>query len=175
MANQILQKIKDNALSIPQLQSLVGIEQAKQCRWIVYDDLRKFQNLEQLLSLGAVVILLQIEAPRAPKVGHFILMMDHGNHIEHFDSYGLNIDQETSITQEHHLTNLFKMSRKPIKENGKRLQTLREDVNTCGRWVAARLLLREMELDQFLKLISYFKVNTDDLVAIMTMLLQFKN
>lgn len=175
MANYTIQKIKDNALSIPQLQALVGPNQTRQCRWIIYDDLQKFRTLEEVLSLGAVVILLQIEAPRAPKVGHFILMLDHGNHYEHFDSYGLNIDQETAITQEHHLTNLFKLSRKRIKENGQKLQTIREDVNTCGRWVAARLLLREMELDQFLSLVKYFKVNTDDLVAIMTMLLQFKN
>lgn len=175
MANILFKKIKDNALSIPQVQSLVGVNQAKQCRWIVYDDLQKFQTLEQVLSLGAVVILLQIEAPRAPKVGHFILMLDHGNHYEHFDSYGLNIDEELAITKEHHLTNLFRRSRKPIKENGKKLQTIREDINTCGRWVAARLLLRDTELDQFLKIIDYFNLNPDDMVAAMTILLQFKN
>lgn len=175
MATSILKELKDNALSIPQLQSLVGPNQTRQCRWMLYDDLGKFKTLEEVLSLGAAVILLQIEAPRAPKVGHFILLLDHGNHVEHFDSYGLNMDQETRITQEHHLTNLFKNSKKRLAENGRKLQTLREDVNTCGRWVAARLLLRELELDAFIKLISYFHVHPDDLVAMMTLLLQFKN
>lgn len=173
--NYIIQKIKDNALSFEQLKDLVGPKQAASCRWIEYDEIVKFKNIQELMDLGACVILLQIETPRAPKVGHFIVLLDHGSHYEHFDSYGLSIDQELRITDEHHLTNIFRAVRKPIKDNPKRLQTIREDVNTCGRWVVARLLLRQMELDSFLKLISYFKVNTDDLVSIMTMLLQFKD
>lgn len=173
--NYIIEKIKDNALTFGQLQDLVGPQQTKNCRWITYDDLNKFERVDQLMDLGAVVILLQIETPRAPKVGHFIVLLDHGSHYEHFDSYGLSMDQELRITDEHHLTKMFKMTRKPIIDNTKRLQTLREDVNTCGRWVVARLLLRKLELDAFLKLIEYFRVNYDDLVSIMTMLLQFKN
>lgn len=173
--NTIIQKIKDNALTFEQLQDLVGPQQAKKCRWIVYDDLNKFKRVDQLMDLGVVVILLQIETPKASRVGHFIVLLDHGSHYEHFDSYGLTMDEELKITQEHHLTALFKTSTKPIVDNHKRLQTLREDVNTCGRWVVARLLLRTLELDKFLKLIEYFHVNYDDLVSIMTMLLQFKN
>lgn len=172
--NTIIQKIKDNALTFDQLHDLVGPEQARKCRWIVYDDLSKFKRMDQLMDLGAVVILLQIEAPRAPKVGHFIVILDHGKHYEHFDSYGLTTDEEINITQEHHLSNIFKTSMKPIKDNTKKLQTFREDVNTCGRWVVARLLLRTLELEPFLKLIEYFHVNYDDLISIMTMLLQFK-
>lgn len=173
--NYIIDQIKTNALSFPQLKDLVGPNQAKRVKWLLYDELVKFSNLYQLMDLGAVVVLLQIEAPRAPKVGHFIVLLDHGTHYEHFDSYGLTMDQETSITQEHHLTNLFKTTRKPIKDNLKKLQTLRQDINTCGRWVVARLLLRQLELEPFLKLLEYFRVNYDDLVSIMTMLLQFKD
>lgn len=175
MASAVIEQLKSNALSFTQLQYLVGPKQASQCRWLVYDDLQNFKTIDQVLSLGAAVILLQIEARNAPKVGHFIVLLDHGNHIEHFDSYGLTIDEEVAITQEHHLTNMFKMSRRPIRENVKKLQTLREDVNTCGRWVVTRLLLRSYELDKFLKIIGFFHVNPDDLVSIMTMLLQFKN
>lgn len=175
MANIIIQQIKDNSLSFDQLKALTGPNQASKCKWILYDQLKQFKDINDLMSLGAVVILLQIETPKASKVGHFIVLLDHGSHYEHFDSYGLSMDQELKITQEHHLTNIFKSVRKPIVDNTKRLQTLREDVNTCGRWVVARLLLRHLELDKFLKLISYFKVNSDDLVSIMTMLLQFKN
>lgn len=171
----IIEKIKDNALSIDQLKRLVGPEQTANCRWIHYDELQKFPSIEELMKLGAVVILLQIETRDRPPVGHFILLLDHKTHYEHFDSYGLTMDEELKITQEHHLTNIFKQTRKPIVDNTKRLQALRQDINTCGRWVVARLLLKQIELDNFLKLIQYFKVNYDDLVSIMTMLLQFKN
>jgi len=173
--NYIIDQIKTNALTFPQLKDLVGPNKAKTVRWLLYDELYKFNNLNQLMDLGAAVILLQIETPNLPKVGHFIVLLDHGNHYEHFDSYGLTMDQELKITQERHLTRLFKNTRKPIKDNLKRLQTLRQDINTCGRWVVARLLLRNMELDPFLKLIEYFRVNYDDLISIMTMLLQFKD
>lgn len=174
-ANTIIQSVKSNALTFPQLKSLVGPRQASQCRWLMYDQLQEFNSIEQLMELGAVVILLQIESSSRNSVGHFILLLDHKTHYEHFDSYGLNMDEELRITQEKHLTRIFKMGRKPLIDNTKKLQTFREDVNTCGRWVVARLLLRHLELDEFLKLIQHFKVLYDDLVSIMTMLLQFKN
>lgn len=172
--NAVLNSIKQNALTIQQLQDLVGHEEAAKCRWILYDQLKQYKNIQDLMSLGAVVILLQIERPHAPKVGHFILLLDHGNHYEHFDSYGLTMDEEIQITQEHHLTKIFQMSRKKIVDNTTRLQQIREDINTCGRWVVARYLLKGLELDDFLKLIKYFVRPSDDLVAAMTMLLQFK-
>ncbi len=173
--NIIIDQVKNNALSFPQLKDLVGPNQASKVKWLLYDELVKFETLAELMELGAAVILLQIESRNAPKVGHFIVLLDHGTHYEHFDSYGFTMDQELAITHERHLTRLFKNTRKPIKDNLRRLQTLRQDVNTCGRWVVARILLRQLELDQFLKLIAYFKVNYDDLVSIMTMLLQFKD
>lgn len=172
--NDVLQKIKKNALSFTQLHQLVGTENTQRCRWIVYDDLRKYSSLEQLMSLGAVVILLMIEKPNAPKVGHFILLLDHKSHYEHFDSYGLTMDQEISLTQEHHLTKLFSNSRKKIVDNRIRLQQIREDINTCGRWVVTRYLLKDLELDDFIRLIKFFVRPSDDLVAAMTLLLQFK-
>lgn len=172
--SNIIDKLKSNALDIEQLKSMVGSQKASQCEWIIYDELKKFKSIEQLMSKGAVVILLQIETAHAPSVGHFVVLLNHKNHYEHFDSYGLTIDEELKITQEHHLTNLFKTSTKPIRDNTKRLQRFRGDINTCGRWVVARLLLNELELESFLKLIEYFKVDYDDLVSIMTMLLTFK-
>lgn len=172
--NKILQSIQSNALTFQQLKNLAGTENSRKCKWLLYDQLQQFKNIEDLMNLGAVIILLTIERPRAPKVGHFILLLDQGNHYEHFDSYGLNMDEELSITQEHHLTNIFKMSRKPIKDNTVKLQMFREDVNTCGRWVVARLLLRDWILEDFLSLIKYFVRTPDDVVAAMTLLLQFK-
>lgn len=172
--NEILQKIKQNALSFTQLHQLVGSKNTSQCRWIVYDDLKQYSSIDELMKLGAVVILLMIEKPNAPKVGHFILLLDHKTHYEHFDSYGLTMDEEIGLTQEHHLTNLFKSSRRKIVDNRVRLQTFREDINTCGRWVVARYLLKQLELDEFLRLIKYFIRPSDDLVAAMTLLLQYK-
>lgn len=171
--NLIIKKTESIALTFDQLQFLVGEKVTAQCKWIIYDDLKKFKNIEDLMSKGAVVILLQIERRDAPKVGHFIILLDHKTHYEHFDSYGLDIDEENSITNEHHLTNIFRTTGKRIVNNSKRLQRFREDINTCGRWCVARLLLKHLELAQFISLISYFKFDHDELISAMTLLLQF--
>lgn len=172
--NAILAQLEHNALSFLQLQHLVGPENTKHARWILYDQLSKYKTFDELMALGAVCILLEIEKRNAPKVGHFILLLDHKTHLEHFDSYGLTMDEELKITQEKHLTRLFTTCRKKIVDNTVRLQQFREDINTCGRWVVARLLLRELELDEFISLIKYFVRPSDDLVAAMTLLLQYK-
>lgn len=170
-----LQNIEKNALSLEQLQKLVGSKIRNACRWLTWDELSKFDTAEDLMSLGAVVVLLQIETRHAPPVGHFILLLDHGDHIEHFDSYGLTMEQELNITQEHHLTRIFDRYRKRFINNTIKLQTLRQDMNTCGRWVVARLMLKELRLDDFLKMIKHFGKHTDDTVALMTMLLNYRD
>ena len=172
---QILQTIEKDALTMDQLKKLVGANIANTCRWLTWDELTKFDTAEDLMSLGAVVILLQIETRHAPSVGHFILLLDQGNHYEHFDSYGLTMEEELGITQEHHLTRIFDRYRKRLINNTVKLQTLRQDVNTCGRWVVARLMLKKLILDDFLKLIKYYGKHTDDTVALMTMLLNYRD
>lgn len=170
----IIDTLKSKTLTFQQLQFFVGPVQAKRCRWLVYDDLIKFKNIDDLMALGAVIILLQIEKPDVPKVGHFIVILDHGTHYEHFDSYGITMDEELELTKEHHLTNIFKQSNKKIVDNNVRLQRFREDVNTCGRWVVARLLLRMLELDDFIKIFQHLKPQTpDEMVVVLTILLQF--
>lgn len=105
----VVAQLKDNALSMNQLKALVGSVNADNAKWLVWNDLAKFQNYHDLMDKGAVVILLQIERPDAPKVGHFILLLDFGDHLEHFDSYGLTMEQELDITAEPHFTRIFKV------------------------------------------------------------------
>lgn len=173
--NNLIDTLKASPLSINDLQNLCGPQKASQCIWIVYDDLQKYKNIKTLMKLGACVILLEIEKRNAPKVGHFIVLLDHGSHYEHFDSYGLTMDEEIGLTNEHHLTNIFRNSSKPIMDNVKRLQLVREDINTCGRWVVARLLLRYIELDAFLNIFKHLKPQTpDEMVTVLTALLPLK-
>jgi len=162
-------------LNFDQLKNMVGKENSKRVNWMIYDELQKYHTLEDVLKTGAAVILLQIENRKAPSVGHFVVLLDHGNHVEHFDSYGLTIDQENAITHERHLTSLFKQTKKPIVENTKRLQRFREDVQTCGRWVVARLLLRQLELKEFIRILQSIATPNDEMVTLMTMLLPLKN
>lgn len=171
---QYIKNLEKSTLSTEQLKLLVGPQNAARCRWLVWDDLSKFSTAEELMSLGAVVILLQIESRNAPRVGHFILLLNHGEYLEHFDSYGLTMEEELSVIHEHHLTRIFDKYRKRIINNTAKLQTLRQDINTCGRWVVARLLLRDKDLDSFLSIVKSFGIRTDETVSLMTMLLGYK-
>lgn len=170
----VIDQLKAQTLSFSDLQYMVGPRVTKKCRWIEYDKLKDFKNIDDLMMLGAVIILMMIEKRGAPKVGHFICLLDHGTHYEHFDSYGITMDEELDLTQEKHLTRIFKTSPKKIVDNHMRLQMFREDINTCGRWVVGRLLTRSIELDAFLKLFNHLKPRSpDEMITVMTLLLTY--
>lgn len=172
----LIDDLKGQTFGFQDLKNRLGLENSKHCRFLLYDDLQKFKTIENLMELGAVIILLQIETKDAPKVGHFVILLDHGNHYEHFDSYGLNMDEELSFTKERHLTQIFKNSNKKILDNNRRLQMFREDINTCGRWCIARFLLKHLELDDFIAIFDHLKPQTpDEMVTVMTMLLKYKH
>lgn len=170
----MIRSLQSQPLNFDQLKHMVGPQNSKKINWLIYDELQKYHSLQDVLKNGVAVVLLQIESAKAPSVGHFVVLLDHGNHVEHFDSYGLTVDQENAITHERHLTTLFKQSPKPIVENTKRLQRFREDVQTCGRWVVARVLLRQLELKEFIRILQNISAPNDEMVTLMTMLLPLK-
>jgi hypothetical protein len=171
----MIRKLESSDLTFQQLKDLLGPKQAKLTRFLTYDQLVPFKSFEQLFSkFEAVVVLLIPESKNNPKAGHFICLLDHGNHIEHFDSYGLDVDEEMKITEEHHITKLFNHEKRPMVQNTKQLQRFKNDINTCGRWVVSRILLRKMELAAFLKLIESLGPANDEMVTAMTLLLPFK-
>lgn len=169
-----IDQLKDSTNTFQDLKKMLGPKNTEHIRFLLYDDLAAFKSLDELMELGAVIVLLEIESKRAPKVGHFILLLNQGNRIEHFDSYGLTMDEELAFTHERHLTNLFKGEKfKKIINNTKRLQMFREDINTCGRWCVARYLLRRFPLDMFIDIFNHLRPQTaDEMVTVMTMLLK---
>lgn len=174
-----LKQEESQTLSFENLQFMVGPKRSEQCKWLDYPELQKFTSIEDLMNKGAVVILLHIEnkdyhTRGAVKPGHFILLLDHKDTYEHFDSYGLSLDEEANITGERYLTTLFQRTNKKYIDNGIKMQRFRDDINTCGRWVVARLLLRHLSLQDFMKEIKQLGRPDDETVTAMTLLLQFK-
>jgi hypothetical protein len=171
----MIRKLESSDLTFNQLKDLLGPKQSKQTRFLTYDQLAPFKSFEQLFKgYKACVVLLIPEINNNPKSGHFIALLDHGTHVEHFDSYGLDVDEEMKITKEHHLTQLFNKEKRPLVQNSKKLQRFANDINTCGRWVVARILLSSMELEAFLKLIESLGRANDEMITAMTLLLPFK-
>jgi len=142
-----------------------------------YRKLQKYDNIDDALGKwGAVILLYESRL----NFGHWTLVFraDDGT-LEHFDAYGCKPDDEIKHVPEYfrklhynkipHLTYLLYMSNEPVRYSQYKLQKLNPKINTCGRWVAMRLLCRHIDEDQFHDLMTKPKyINPDYLVTLAT-------
>ena len=140
-------------------------------RIILYSDLSHIQNMNDLWrGAKAVIILLQIQGDGGSPVGHWIALLNKESFIEHFDSYGIGIDEELALTHEEpFLKRLLKASQVPVKETKTRLQKFKDHVNTCGRWVVARVLNFQASFDKFKQFYTDQGLSPDYVVTLQTM------
>lgn len=143
---------------------------------ITYHQLARMNSLDEVLGLERAVVILY-ETRRG--FGHWVCLHAIGDTVEFFDSYGLHVDEELKFvpkTVRHylgestpHLTALIHASKLKLVENTYQLQEFMEHINTCGRWVSARIRLKKMKLPHFIE----FFVNTpnktpDEVITIYT-------
>jgi hypothetical protein len=125
---------------------------------IEYNDLKNATNLENLFRNDTLVILYETRKG----FGHWVCLIKRGiNHVDFFDPYGLKVDEELNIINENHirqndegqvvphLTSLLQNGGYRVDENLTKLQKFMKDVNTCGRWVVVRILLKHIEQKRF--------------------------
>jgi len=165
-----IEEMEKIALSDKDLKRMLG-KDSKRCKIMLYEQLKGYDNLEALMpnEYDAVIILLQIEAPDAPKVGHWIALLNHGTHFEHFDSYGLDPDEELALTHEHsHMTDLIKNTKRRVESSSAKLQSKREAMNTCGRWAVVRVKNPALEKKEFVNMIRGVHNIPDVAVVLLT-------
>lgn len=170
-----LKKMSDKALSGREVLRLVG----GNANVMNYRQLKKYDNINDALgSHGALVLLYESEI----NFGHWTLVFRAPDGvIEHFDSYGYKPDQELMQIPEKfkkkyydgipHLTYLLYKCEEPIRFSQYALQG--KNTNTCGRWVAIRLLSRDINENEFKKLmtIGIKPINPDLFVTMVTELI----
>ena len=168
-----IQQKEAKALSFGDLKRMLG-PLASQVKFYNYAQLASIQNISGLLAGHiAAIILLQIESPNAPAVGHWVavIQLADGSFL-HFDPYGLKPDQELSITHEKpYLGNILNASRSQgmiVRYTHTQFQALREDVNTCGRWCVVRVKNRNLSNSQFKRKFHDGVSDPDALVASIT-------
>jgi len=171
---EIIESIIAKPLSFDDLKLMLA-NKASSTMLLNYDLLAKVESMKQLFvdGIDSLIILLDIEGPNAPKVGHFIAILDHGDHYEHFDPYGISLDEELAITHDQPwLSRLLTGHNNPrLEENTIKFQAKREDVNTCGRWCVARVHSKFLELPRFQEFIKAGHNIPDVVVVLMTMFL----
>lgn len=126
-------------------------------RIVSYHELANISSIDDLLGENRAVILLY---ETKQNFGHWVALFSISDDtIEFFDSYGFAPDEElkyATYDDQPYLSNLMNTSNYKFKHNSTRLQTFAHDINTCGRWTALRVKMRDTPLSEFIKL---FKEN----------------
>tara|TARA_R110002073_G_scaffold179166_1_gene337665 strand:+ start:1330 stop:1857 length:528 start_codon:yes stop_codon:yes gene_type:complete len=149
------------------------------CDVVVYHNLGDYNSLENLLGdKGAVILLYETKQ----NFGHWVALFytdSSQQEIEFFDSYGFKPDEELNYAKyddQPYITELIQKSNKKIIYNTKKLQTFKEDINTCGRWTSLRIAMREVPLQKFQYLFKNNKsYNGDWFVSALTYIFTHKN
>jgi hypothetical protein len=122
-----------------------------------YPDFATMENIDQAFDqLGRCVFLFLTQSPT---VGHWMCLFKRKGHIEYFDSYGGKPDSQRSWLSKEKLEELdeeeplliplLKRSGYKVFYNTYPYQKDKDDINTCGRWVVARLILKDLDNLQF--------------------------
>lgn len=144
---------------------------------IQYPQLKNATSIDDILyPYGACIILYLTRK----NYGHWTCIFKVNNDtIEHFDPYGLYIDDELNFNMDPyfrkisnedkpHLSYLLYNSPYKLSFNQYQFQKRLKEVATCGRHVAMRLILRHLSLDDYKNLISNTEYSPDEVVTIIT-------
>jgi hypothetical protein len=143
---------------------------------VLYSDLKNYSNLNQLLgNEGYVVILYQTSSKTT---GHFVCLFIREGKIHFQDSYGLAPDSEQQYAQydqplPRYLTQLIESDGRPIVWNKHDFQSKNPNVATCGRWSCVRIMLKDLDNQQFQQVFygnndSY--LTPDNLIVMLTLI-----
>ena len=156
--DKIVKKLRDKSLSGEDIMKLVD----NKANLITYPELAEYKNIDECLKPhGAAVILVETKE----NYGHWICIFKQNNKVlEYFDPYGLKVDEALKFIPNNfriknnekfpHLSYLLLNSKYVLTYNHYKLQKFMKDVNTCGRHVAFRLILRNIDLDTYIKLLT---------------------
>jgi hypothetical protein len=154
-AIQHYEKLLSTMLSDLDMQHFIGGN--VQGKILKYSELAGYDNINQLLPESKDFRIILTETKR--NQGHWCCLLKYpikGHEtVEWFDSYSGKPDSELKYIPEqirrmlgeteHHLTRLLKTvdDNQCVIYNKKKLQSLADNVDTCGRWVVARILMNQ--------------------------------
>lgn len=141
-----------------------------------YPELANMSEPEDLFqgNVGAALLFLT----DGPSDGHWIAVLDKPDHYEVFDSFGSAIDGQRNWLDKSSLlefgqtapllSRLLKGEGKKVIHNTKKLQ--KDDADTCGRYVAARIVRASTSLPDFIEELEAGGRSPDVNVTLMTRL-----
>jgi hypothetical protein len=129
--------------------------------FISADNLSNIKSVKDLFSRFKKIILLYIHHKDDENIiGHYVALLDHGNSIEFFDSYGMKVDdilmmksrrERMDTDQEtNYLAKLLYNSGRTIEYNDLPLQSTDTRVSTCGVWSGIRCKYSQIPLNDWM-------------------------
>lgn len=150
-----------------------------QAKVIRYSAIHEYSSIDELLDpYDCVVILYETQ----PKYGHWtcLFLNRATNVLEFFDPYGKPIDSQLdhinpkfrkSTFQDYpYLSRLMVKSPYYLEYNDKPLQRVGDTINSCGRHVSLRLVMRNVPIREYQSFLlqNAGRMNPDDKVSMMT-------
>lgn len=141
---------------------------------IVYPDLKYYTKIEDIFDdKGRCIMLFPNSTPTS---GHWCGLLLKKDGIEFFNPYGkppkiTKTDGVDSMlakqldVENPYLEKLLKESGLPVYYNTERFQKISDNIATCGRWAAIRMLLFKYPLTRFKKIIKESGLNGDEYVT----------
>ena len=131
-----------------------------------YSELANYKTIDDLLPKPRDFRIILIED--SPNTGHWTCILKYDKTIEWFNPYGIRPDAQKNLLgkarnmllgqSQDYMTNLMKASKGyKLIYNKKRLQKLKQGINTCGRWIILRVICMKdlmMSLKDFIKMID---------------------
>jgi len=148
-----LDEIKAYALSNDDIQAILEPD----TKIFSYPNFNQMSHIDEAFDQFGRCIFLFLTTSKTS--GHWLCMFKKGNSIYYFDSYGdppdaqrewLSQDELDALDEsEPRLTQLLSASGYKVFYSTFKYQSDKRDINSCGRWVVARLICKDMTDLQF--------------------------
>ena len=166
-----IEEIKEYPLSNSDIERVLGGTNI-----YAYPELSRFTSLDEALDNHGRMVLLYLTEDE--NTGHWVCVWRDGKTVRYFDPYGnppeypkrwMSPRRNAQLGQSNNdLMRLFKGTGNPVFYNTHPYQREGDDINTCGRHVIARLLLKDVDDKQYYDLVKDSDVNPDDFVSVST-------
>jgi hypothetical protein len=143
---------------------------------MTYPELQDVSRIEDIFDKDGRSVLLFLTEDET--TGHWTGLIRSEKMIEYFDPYGSAPDADRKWLSKNKLkeldeekpmlTKLLRASHMKVYFNTYAFQSDRQDINTCGRWVVARLLHRKKTLREFYNMVKKSGMKPDDFVSALT-------
>lgn len=131
-----------------------------------YSELANYKNIDELLPKPRDFRIILVED--SVNKGHWCCILKYDKVVEWFNPYGIRPDAQKNMLgkvrnimlgqDKDYMTELMlKSDGYKLIYNKKRLQKLKEGINTCGRWIILRCICMKdllMDLENFIKMVD---------------------